>query len=166
MITILGKQDASAYWELRLQALQLHPEAFGTSYEQAIQTENPIKQSEDRLTSDHSITFGAFVNEKLIGIITILFTTADKMKHKAELVGMYVEKEYRHQGIGKQLILKAIQTARRKGSIEQINLTVVSSNVSAVHLYKSIGFEVYGVEKSALKFNGKYFDEDLMVIFL
>ncbi|MGN4125083.1 GNAT family N-acetyltransferase [Lysinibacillus sphaericus] len=48
--------------------------------------------------------------------------------------------------------------------MEQINLTVVSENSSAKKLYKSLGFKVYGVERNALKFNGQYFNENLMVL--
>lgn len=51
-------------------------------------------------------------------------------------------------------------------SLEQINLTVVSDNDYAKKLYKSVGFEAYGVERNALKYNEEHFNEDLMVLFL
>ncbi|BFT72233.1 GNAT family N-acetyltransferase [Paenibacillus sp. P36] len=50
--------------------------------------------------------------------------------------------------------------------MEQINLIVLSENVIAKKLYKSLGFEIYGVEHKALKYNGQYFDEDLMVLYI
>lgn len=40
----------------------------------------------------------------------------------------------------------------------------MSDNIFAKKLYNSLGFEVYGVERNALKYNGQYFDEDLMVL--
>ena len=47
------------YWDLRLQALQVNPEAFVTTYEEAIHQENPIKRVESNLTAATSCTFGA-----------------------------------------------------------------------------------------------------------
>jgi RimJ/RimL family protein N-acetyltransferase len=47
-----------------------------------------------------------------------------------------------------------------------MNLTVVSDNHPAKRLYESLGFETYGVERRALKYNGQYYDEDLMVLWL
>jgi hypothetical protein len=40
----------------------------------------------------------------------------------------------------------------------------MSENDFAKKLYKSLGFKVYGVENNALMYNGKYYDEDFMVL--
>ncbi|MNC69114.1 hypothetical protein D3C87_2208900 [compost metagenome] len=48
--------------------------------------------------------------------------------------------------------------------MERLNLTVVSDNEPARRLYTSVGFQVYGVERKALKTGGIYYDEDLMVL--
>jgi RimJ/RimL family protein N-acetyltransferase len=61
-------------------------------------------------------------------------------------------------------LLEVLNKAQYCKGLEQINLAVVSDNEPAKSRYKGIGFEVYGVEKNALKFNGKYFDKDLMVL--
>ncbi|WP_317935242.1 GNAT family N-acetyltransferase [Sporosarcina aquimarina] len=45
-------------------------------------------------------------------------------------------------------------------------ITVVTTNSTAKKLYTSLGFEKFGTEKRALKVDGDYFDEDLMVLFL
>ena len=57
-----------------------------------------------------------------------------------------------------------IRKAKNCDGLEQLNLAVVSNNVAAKQLYNSLGFKVYGVERKALKFDGCYFDEDLMVL--
>ncbi|TKI89487.1 GNAT family N-acetyltransferase, partial [Bacillus cereus] len=44
MIRLLTKADAKQYWELRLQALQVNPEAFVTTYEEAVRQENPLER--------------------------------------------------------------------------------------------------------------------------
>ena len=64
-IRLLGAADAKKYWELRLEALQQHPEAFLTSYEDAIKRDNPIEQIASNFTDEGNYTFGAFDNEAL-----------------------------------------------------------------------------------------------------
>jgi ribosomal protein S18 acetylase RimI-like enzyme len=78
---------------------------------------------------------------------------------------MYVEPQYREQGLGKALLLALIERATKEcDGLEQIHLTVVSNNNSAKSLYVSLGFEVYGIEPRALKTDEQYFDEDLMIL--
>jgi RimJ/RimL family protein N-acetyltransferase len=47
-----------------------------------------------------------------------------------------------------------------------VQLTVVSENEAARRLYGALGFVEYGLEKRALKQDGRYYDEVLMVKFL
>ena len=47
-----------------------------------------------------------------------------------------------------------------------VQLTVVSENEAARRLYRAMGFVEYGYEKRALKQDGRYYDEVLMVKFL
>lgn len=56
--------------------------------------------------------------------------------------------------------------SKRYSGIEQIYLTVVTTNESAKRLYSSFDFEIFGTEKHALSYNNTYFDEDHMVLFL
>ena len=77
---------------------------------------------------------------------------------------MYVAPSMRGSGIGKSLLLELVAKAKSCTGLEQINLAVISDNEIAKKLYKSLGFEVYGVEHNALKYNGQYFDEDFMVL--
>ena len=53
-----------------------------------------------------------------------------------------------------------IEIARHR--VELVQLTVVRDNEQARHLYASLGFREYGVEKNALKQDGRYYDEVLM----
>ncbi len=51
-------------------------------------------------------------------------------------------------------MLELIKRAKECDGLEQISLTVVANNHPAKHLYKSVGFVVYGHERNALKFEG------------
>lgn len=87
-----------------------------------------------------------------------------KTCHKGNVFGIYVKPDFRGKSIGKALLTELIEQAKKCEGLEQINLAVVTENHSAKKLYDSLGFEVYGTERNALKFNGNYFDEDLMVL--
>src|ERR1700733_2575303 len=96
MIRLLTKEDAEKYWDLRLQALQVNPEAFVTTYEEAIRQENPIKRVESNLTATTSCTFGAFNEENhLVGVVTLLTEEREAYKHKGHIVAMYVDAQNR-----------------------------------------------------------------------
>ncbi|MED1382621.1 GNAT family N-acetyltransferase [Bacillus mycoides] len=166
MIRLLTKEDAEKYWDLRLQALQVNPEAFVTTYEEAIRQENPIKRVESNLTATTSCTLGAFNEENhLVGVVTLLTEEREAYKHKGHIVAMYVDAQNRRNGLARELITNAIQRARDI-KLEQLTLGVVSTNEPAKKLYESMGFKTYGIEKRAIKVNGVYSDDENMVLFL
>jgi len=163
-IRILNEEDAQLYQELRLSALNTNPEAFGSAYEREV--EFPLDRVIERMKpTKEKFVLGAFEKSgSLVGIVTFMRETSVKTVHKGNVYGMYVALEHRKQGIGKSLMLELLKRARDFDGLEQINLTVVSENESAKKLYNSLGFEVYGVERNALKYNAQYFNEDLMVL--
>jgi ribosomal protein S18 acetylase RimI-like enzyme len=163
-IRLLKPEDAKEYKKIRLEALQNSPEAFSSSFDE--EKGNPVEAYENRLHSAESFTFGAFERDRLMGVTTFLKEKKSKLKHRANIVAMYVSPEKRGMGIGKSLMLAAIQKGKEMEEIEQINLCVVSTNESAKKLYTSLGFKAFGIEKRALKIEGRYFDDEHMVLFL
>ncbi|MCT8138304.1 GNAT family N-acetyltransferase [Anaerobacillus sp. CMMVII] len=160
----LNPSDAKQYVKLRLEALRMNPEAFGSSYEE--EKDNPIELYEGRLRSETSYHFGAFVHEQLIGVVSLVKETKQKFRHRANIFAMYVTPSKRGCGIGKGLMQRAIETAKDLDEVEQLHLSVVTTNESARKLYLSLGFNVYGYDKRALNINNLYFDEEHMVKFL
>ncbi|MFC0270571.1 GNAT family N-acetyltransferase [Metabacillus herbersteinensis] len=160
----LIKEDAILYRELRLKALQYHPDAFGSSYEE----EKGLTANDygKRFGIPEAITLGAFEEEKLVGVVTLVIETKVKLKHRATIFAMYVAPSHRGQKIGQLLMEAVINEARKFEEIEQIYLTVVTTNQSAKKLYTAMGFEVFGLEKRALKLEECYLDEEHMVLFL
>jgi ribosomal protein S18 acetylase RimI-like enzyme len=163
-IRLLESNHAEMYRNLRLEALQSHPAAFISSYEE--ENEFPLEKFESRLKEQDSFTFGAFDNERLIGVVTLVLEKKNKLKHRANIVAMYVDPEKRRYGIGKSLMQEAINKAKTIEGIVQIYLGVTSNNEPAKKLYYSLGFETYGNDKRALKIDNTYFDDELMVLFV
>jgi ribosomal protein S18 acetylase RimI-like enzyme len=165
-ITVLNETHAEDYWNLRLEMLNQSPSSFGSSYEEALKRQNPIESTKERLTSEGSFTFGCFMENKLVGAVTMVREGASKMKHKGSIYAMYVAPDHRGQGLGRGLMEAAIKHAKQTKGIEQLMLTVVTTNETAKGLYHSCGFKPYGTEKRALKYIEEYYDEELMVLFL
>jgi ribosomal protein S18 acetylase RimI-like enzyme len=162
----LTATDALKYWELRLEALKQAPEAFLTSYEDAIKRENPIAQVVSNLTTEGNYTFGAFDGDDLIGVVTLLQEKAEKIQHRANIFAMYVTPQKQGLGVGEALLTEAINKAKSINAIEKINLSVVASNEPAKKLYTKLGFKVYGLEEKAMKLNGVYLDDEHRVLHL
>ncbi|WP_234400737.1 GNAT family N-acetyltransferase [Virgibacillus senegalensis] len=164
-INKLGHDEAEAYWKLRLEALLKNPEAFLTTYEEALARKNPIESTAKNLQAATSDTYGAYMDGKLVGVVTMLRNGHEKAAHKADIVAMYVTESARSNGVGYELVKKAKHDAVLYG-IEQLNLNVAADNQAAQHLYKKAGFTCYGLEKNAIKYQGRYVDEMQMVCFL
>ncbi|WFA08287.1 GNAT family N-acetyltransferase [Tissierella sp. Yu-01] len=85
--------------------------------------------------------------------------------HRAAM-GIAVRKDYWNRGIGKRMMEECIKWCREKG-VEQLELEVVTQNERAISMYNSIGFQIQGTKKHALKYgDGSYADEYLMILFL
>ncbi|WP_436517187.1 GNAT family N-acetyltransferase [Ekhidna sp. To15] len=115
---------------------------------------------------DNCFTLGAFLEAKLIGVVTFKRegTNWEKLRHKGLLSRMIVSPKNRGKGIGKLLIQELIRKARKIEGIEQINLTVIPTNEKAKSLYEQFGFQTFASEQNAIKWKGRYFTEDQMVL--
>lgn len=150
--------DAPSYRDIRLEALAKSPEAFGSSFETEVA--QPAAWFEDRLAT--SEVFGAFRDDNLLGVAGFYIQEGPKKAHKATLWGMYVRPQGRNMAIGRRLAMAVIDAARQH--VELIQLCVVSENEAARKLYSGLGFLEYGLERNALKQDGRYYDQVLMAL--
>ncbi|MBD0382998.1 GNAT family N-acetyltransferase [Paenibacillus sedimenti] len=155
--------DIENYWQLRLQALKTSPEAFSASYEESILLSKEEVEQRHKNKTDNFI-LGAFTQDgHLIGMTGFLREQKIKLKHKGTIWGVYVASEYRGNGIAKALLTEVLNRGRVLDGLNQINLSVVSTNRAAAELYRSLGFETYGFEKNALVVDDREYDEEYMV---
>lgn len=165
-IRFLTPADVEEYWRVRLRALQEHPEAFGSSYEETIirPLEERHAQFLNTITSPDSFILGAFVDEKLVGTVGLIRSNRLKQRHRATVVGMYLAPENRGSGLAKELLTTLIKQAATLAGLEQLVLAVSNSQKAAQRLYQSVGFQIYGTDPHALKIGEQYYDEDMLVL--
>jgi RimJ/RimL family protein N-acetyltransferase len=153
-----NETDWLAFQALRLRALQEHPEAFGSSYEEeSIMSADSFKEGYKKCD-----IFGAFVEHVLVGCAGFFIQSSIKMRHRGILFSMYIESTYRNKGIANLLVKTVIEHAKK--SVLQLHATVVTSNQSALNLYEKNGFIIYGTEPHSLKIANHFYDEHMMVL--
>ncbi|MGZ4111129.1 MAG: GNAT family N-acetyltransferase [Tumebacillaceae bacterium] len=163
----LTLQDAAQYHEVRMQALQEFPTAFGSSFEEEQHlTVEDVEKTWQTRNPDNNFIVGAFSEGQLIGMVGFVQQTRRKTGHKGVLWGMYVKPNSQQGGLGTQLVTYLLEQVRDLPLLEQIQLAVVCDNVKAKRLYEKLGFQTYGTEKRALQVDGTFYDEDLMALFI
>jgi ribosomal protein S18 acetylase RimI-like enzyme len=149
-VALLNALNATQYRKLMLQAYELAADAFtSTADERAAEPESFwVKRIAD--SSGLSVAFGAFEGQELVGTVALQFSAKPKTRHKASVIGMYVSPRARGTGAGRALLQAAIGYAQARAGTLQLTLTVTEGNTPAKSLYKSAGFQSYGVEPMAI----------------
>ena len=143
--------DVPRYRQLMLEAYEHHPDAFTSTVSERAAL--PMSWWQSRLSEaplPSEVVFGVFEGDRLIGAAGVAFDTRQKAKHKATLFGMYVPPEFSRRGIGRSLVLTALDHARSRPGVVLAQLTVTQGNIAAHALYEHCGFVPFGVEPLAV----------------
>ncbi|MEF2279962.1 GNAT family N-acetyltransferase [Deinococcus sp. YIM 134068] len=149
-VRVLTAEDAPAYREARLLALQSDPQAFITTAEEfAART---LEDVAARLSpTPTSCTFGAFLNGELVGLLTVARETRPALAHRANIYGVSVRVEARGQGCGDTLLQAGLAQARMWPGVTSIHLAVTETQTAARRLYERHGFRVWGTQPDAVR---------------
>jgi len=158
MIRRLEHADLAAFRAVRLDALRLHPEAFGSSYE-----EESVHSLDEfaRFIAPPGAAFGAFADDRLIGIAALFVPPRPKRRHKGHLTSVYVDAAFRRGNVARGLV-EAVIAAARQAQLMSVLLTVTVGNQAARRLYLNMGFQIIGTERRAMLVDGACYDEELM----
>ncbi|MDJ0946905.1 MAG: GNAT family protein [Kiloniellales bacterium] len=156
----LTEDDAEGFREIRLEALKSHPESFQSTYESA--AELPLDAFAQRLR--RYALFGGFIGDELYGFVGFFPLRNPKISHKGIMWGMFVKEDARGTGLAEAMVGAVLDHAQ--GTVEQVLLSVIVENKRARRFYEKMGFEPFGLERRALKIDGRYYDEEFRVKYL
>ncbi len=149
------------YKNLYMESIANSPQAFLWSKEEISSKED--SEWQDRIKN---MFFAITDDEKLVGMAGFYCEEKKKLAHIANIVRVYVSPECRGKGIGKKLLLTVIEEIKSKPEIKKIQLGVIATQISALNLYESVGFEKVGELKMAVKIDDRFYDQYLMEMIL
>ena len=150
----LQAEDAALYRPLRLRALSEDPAAYLTSAEE-FAARSLADVAGQLAPSEAAFTMGAFAGTPLVGMATLARAGRSKLRHRADVVAVYVAPEARGQGTAAALLGELIRQARQLPGLDVLNLSVTETQLAARQLYLKLGFSVWGVQPDALRQAGE-----------
>jgi len=143
--------DAAIWRDLRLEALSLHPEAYGSSHDDW--AGQPLQAFADRLRS--GIILGAFRDGVLVGSAAL--DPDPDNPETGQVTALYVVAAHRGLGIAQDLMRAVVAQAQDAG-VTRLSLSVALSNQPALRFYRAAGFRPAGQGPRALARDGQLLD--------
>lgn len=97
----------------------------------------------------------ALVGSRVVGWCDVLPNDRRVTTAHGGVLGIAVVPELRGHGIGSALLESVLKKARAAG-LTRIELTVRDDNKRAIALYEKLGFAVEGLQRNAIRVDGKY----------
>ncbi|UOY93415.1 GNAT family N-acetyltransferase [Ectobacillus sp. JY-23] len=111
-------------------------------------------EAQIRTYLERGTLFIAVSVEQVVGAYILLETRPRTM----EIMNIAVVDEHQGQGIGKQLLMHAIQMARRQG-MYKLEIGTGNSSISQLALYQKSGFRMIGIEHNYFT---RHYDEEIV----
>jgi len=162
-VRLLEEADVEEFTRLRLEELQTDPVAFGSSWEEEHTRTPESIRPRLRAMPDGNFVVGAFQEQRLIGLTGFVRSERPKTRHSGSIWGVYVTPDERGKGIARAILQAILERTRTYAGLDKITLSVSAPQIAAQRLYTSLGFEVYGYERHALKIGDQSVDEELRV---
>lgn len=141
--------ESKQYREIRLESLQLHPESFGTTFEEQSKLPKLGFESALEQPTDERFMMAAFDGQLLVGICGFIPSVREEFqgsKNTGIIIQVYVKPGHHGRKIGLGLIHAALSAAFEIPRIEQVMLGVRKGNSSAIRVYEQAGFRIFDLE--------------------
>lgn len=123
--------------------------------------EKYLREQLEKIKNRKAILLLTFCNNKLIGVSRV--DMEDRTSRHVGTFGISVAKDFRGEGIGKILMEKVLEEAEKTlRDLKIITLGVFSSHPMAIKMYKTFGFQEYGVLPGGIFRNNTYEDHICM----
>ena len=153
--------DADDAIALRLEMLKAHPQSFRSPYETELaKTKGEWAELFARATGENSSSMIVLARsaDRLVGM-----TWCRIDRGQWRIISVYVRKQFRGRGIGRDLMIATLGQIARRGTTAPVLLNVNATNTSAIRLYENIGFRRVALERGRLYGDGKRYDSYSMV---
>lgn len=126
-----------------------------------IRTKKDVLKANKRYKSDskNNFTFLAIdkISDKIVGVCGAHGSEMGRLNHLVSL-GWCVHPDYTGNGIGKLLVMRVINEAKKR-KIKRVEAEIALKNMPSLKLAKSLGFKIEGKKKGGIMLdNGKLMD--------
>ncbi|BBO07596.1 MULTISPECIES: GNAT family N-acetyltransferase [Bradyrhizobium] len=155
----LNVDDLDLFRDIRAEALQMHPQTFGSPEED--EGGEPMMAAYRRWLD--GMILGAFRCGSLMGVAGFYVSPDRRSQHRGNIFTVYVREEGRGKGVGDRLIKELL--AHAEARVEQVHLAVLLESTAAIKIntYKRNGFEIYGTDPAAVRIGEATYDKYFMV---
>ncbi|KRQ02380.1 GNAT family N-acetyltransferase [Bradyrhizobium manausense] len=153
----LSIDDLDLFRAVRVEALQKHPETFGSPEEEE-GGEAAVAAYRHWLSGS---MLGAFERKALVGIAGFYVSPEKRSQHRGHIFSVYVREANRGKGVGDRLIKELLSLAEPR--VDQVHLAVLISATDAINIYKRNGFQIYGIDPCVIRIGAISYDKYLMV---
>src|SRR5581483_1816941 len=120
-------------------ALETEPRAFSASPEANHTPTVEATAEQLRTGGSDNFVIGAFDGALLVGIAGLARQQRPKLRHKAQVWGVFVRASHRGTGVGRRVMAAVLEGARAIEGLRQIQLSVAATQQSARRLYVGLG---------------------------
>tara|TARA_R110002167_G_scaffold308802_1_gene513611 strand:- start:207 stop:716 length:510 start_codon:yes stop_codon:yes gene_type:complete len=152
--------ETAALRTIRREALAIEPAAFGSS----LVEEWDMAEEQVEAWIDDNLIIGAFAGREAVAMAGLRRLRRHKVRHRAELWGVYVRRAWRGTGTADRLMEVLLELCDR--DIRQVELNVVEGHSAALAFYRRHGFRESGRIPNATVTEGGYADEIVMTRWL
>jgi len=122
------------------------------------QPEKSKEQLTKGYTDENALYLGVFADDRLIGACSVKIERPGHPWSRNAVFGIGMLKDFYHQGIGTELMIRMERWAREKG-MHRIEGMVRAVNLPAIGLYMKRGFVIEGRKRECAFIDGVWHDD-------